>query len=179
MDIILNIFAGIILADFTSGFIHWVQDRYAKPSWPIVGKAVANAHEHHTYPLKFLETTFLQRNLATFILVFIIAGFLALIAGLNTVTITALAVGAFSNEIHATTHRKAVLTWVHVLRFLGIFQSPRHHAFHHRPSANTNYCVITNYLNPVLDHIGFWKWLEFCLLSVGVWANGTWHRKDK
>ncbi len=49
------------------------------------------------------------------------------------------------------------MSWLQQLKIL---QTAREHAKHHRGEKNTHYCVITNYLNPVLEKIGFWKGME-------------------
>ena len=46
------------------------------------------------------------------------------------------------------------------LQYVGILQSRRHHAQHHRAQKNTHYRVVTNYLNPVLEAMTLWPFLE-------------------
>jgi ubiquitin-conjugating enzyme E2 variant len=53
------------------------------------------------------------------------------------------------------------------LQRIGLLQSTKHHAQHHvRPYAS-RYCTWTNYLNPVLDGIGFWRAAETILVRCG------------
>lgn len=169
---VFSIIMGVLVADFLSGFIHWIQDRYAKPSWPIVGGAVADAHEHHSNPGKMLKASFWKRNGSTMILVGIIGLIVAAFGGLNVVTITALFVGSLANEIHATTHRRTASWWITVARVIGLIQYPSHHAIHHKPNSKRRYCVITSWLNAALDHLQIWAVLELILLCFGVWPNG-------
>src|ERR1700681_3789977 len=63
-------------------------------------------------------------------------------------------------------HRKArAIRW---LQRCGILQSPAHHAEHHkRPYAN-RYCTTTNFLNPVLDDMHFWRGLEWLIEHCGM-----------
>ncbi|MBC7779749.1 MAG: hypothetical protein H7125_06525 [Proteobacteria bacterium] len=41
-----------------------------------------------------------------------------------------------------------------------LLQTPREHARHHQGDKNTHYCTVTNLLNPVLEHLRFWRTLE-------------------
>lgn len=49
------------------------------------------------------------------------------------------------------------MTW---LQRAHLLQSPRHHGSHHAGSKNSHYCVVTNFLNPVLEEVNFWRRLE-------------------
>ena len=55
-----------------------------------------------------------------------------------------------------------------VLQEIGLLQSPVHHAGHHRPPSDRRYCVLTDWLNPVLDAVGIWALLERGLRRVGL-----------
>jgi ubiquitin-conjugating enzyme E2 variant len=64
-------------------------------------------------------------------------------------------IGINANEMHKWTHRtKAengrLLTW---LQQVGLLQPPVHHVLHHSDPKNTHYCVLTNYLNPLISLI--------------------------
>ena len=165
MQLLLSILAGVLLADFLSGVIHWIQDRYAKPSWPLVGAAVTDAHDHHAKPHKFLERSFLRRNSAVGVIVLIIGLLVALCGGLNTMTVTALIVGALSNEIHGFTHRRHVSGWVEILQYFGLIQTQDHHRRHHYGDEGGAYCVITAWLNPALDHLHIWQIMEAAIMA--------------
>jgi plasmanylethanolamine desaturase len=41
-----------------------------------------------------------------------------------------------------------------------VLQTPRHHGRHHQGEKNSHYCVVTNFLNPLLEEVGFWRRLE-------------------
>lgn len=47
------------------------------------------------------------------------------------------------------------------LQRVGIFQSGRHHNLHHGSPFEVRYCVMTNYLNWILDEACFWRALEY------------------
>ncbi len=47
-----------------------------------------------------------------------------------------------------------------MLQKLKIVQTPSHHNQHHRKGKDTHYCVLTDFLNPILDRFHFWRGLE-------------------
>ena len=51
----------------------------------------------------------------------------------------------------------ALVSW---LQRLHLLQSPRHHGRHHAGNKDSHYCVITNFLNPLLEEVSFWRRLE-------------------
>jgi hypothetical protein len=79
-----------------------------------------------------------------------------------------LLIGMNANEVHkwshcSTSENGLIIT---ALQRLGLVQTPAHHSWHHKGRRDTHYCVITNYLNPLLDAINFWRAIESILLSV-------------
>ena len=74
-----------------------------------------------------------------------------------------LSAGIFlSNEIHAAAHAKArsLPGPVRALQRMGLIQSPLHHAAHHRHLKNVNFCTLTDWVNPALERVRFWRRLE-------------------
>ena len=78
------------------------------------------------------------------------------------------AIGVNANEMHKWAHRTRRENGriISFLQDVGLIQSRRHHAGHHRAGKNTHYCVVTNYLNPALDAAGLWTFLERGILIV-------------
>ena len=76
------------------------------------------------------------------------------------------AIGVNANEIHKWNHlpRKKRAKLVVALQDAGLLQSTKHHSKHHLGSKDTHYCVLTNVLNPLLDGVRFWHWLEWAIL---------------
>lgn len=57
-----------IAADFITGVIHWWEDTYGNPNWPIVGKYVVEPNlVHHKHPAKLLEGSYWNRINTSFI----------------------------------------------------------------------------------------------------------------
>jgi ubiquitin-conjugating enzyme E2 variant len=80
--------------------------------------------------------------------------------------------GANANQLHKWNHagKGRVPRQIRILQRLGILQDAAGHAVHHRLDKNTAYCVITPYLNPLLDRLGFWRALEQLVIRPG-WAS--------
>ena len=61
-------------------------------------------------------------------------------------------------KLHTMTAAAAVL--------IGLMQGFKHHARHHRAGKDTHYCVMTNYLNPVLERAHFFRSLETLIFKM-------------
>ena len=154
-------FVGWLLADFLSGLVHWMEDRVLRMDTPILGPAVVIPNRvHHTDPLKFTNSSFIRRNEWLWMAVALISiplWFVVPVALWAAMTLGGLIV----NEVHRLAHRPALGgPIVRTLQEIGLFQSPRHHAGHHRLPTDTRYCILTNWLNPLLDRFGVWNGLE-------------------
>ncbi len=157
-----SILGGLFLADFISGLIHWFEDRYGNPKWPVLGHTIRANQEHHFRPRAFLEGSFLSRNREVFALgALFLAGFWVT-GTLNLFTGSAVLFGMFANEFHRAAHRspKENGRLITALQKTGLAQSFQHHAAHHRQGKDTHYCVVTNYTNPILERVGFFPALE-------------------
>ena len=168
--------AGWLLADFGSGVIHWAQDRYGSPRWPLVGGIVRDTIRHHRKPMGFLAKPVLARSARMIGLSLAVLAVL-LVAGAPVAFVLPLSAGIFlSNEIHVAAHTKAkdLPGLVRALQRTGAIQSPLHHAAHHRHLKNVNFCTLTDWLNPVLEQARFWRRLEALMRS----AAGVRTRRD-
>jgi sterol desaturase/sphingolipid hydroxylase (fatty acid hydroxylase superfamily) len=161
--IVGEIILGWLLADLLTAFFHWWEDRVGNPNWRIIGPWLILPNRlHHDDPLAFIRgKTFWDRNRATFIAAGSVGGLLCWLLG-PSIWLASTVIGAsLSNEIHRYAHEpKAAGKWIKVLQEIGAFQSPKQHAKHHRPPQDANYCVVTDWLNPIFQTIGFWPWLE-------------------
>ncbi len=163
--------AGWLVADLGSGVIHWAQDRYGSPRWPLVGSIVRDTIRHHRKPRGFLSKGVLARSGRMFGFA-VAVGTAALLIGAPIAFTAALALGIFvSNEVHAAAHARPseLPGWVRRLQRAGVVQSPLHHAAHHRALKNVNFCTLTDWTNPVLERVRFWRRLEALIrLSRGI-----------
>lgn len=152
-----------LLADLLAGFWHWIEDRYFEEHWPLIGEYVAKPNNlHHKKPTAFLVHSYWQRNWTTLLPAAI--GFLLTFP--NPLCLVFLFVSQ-ANEIHAWAHSKGkVSSWIAALQRTGLIQSPKHHADHHRNPFDVKYCVMSDWLNPILDHVQFWHRLERVIHAV-------------
>ena len=161
--IILEIIITVLVADFVSGFFHWLEDAYGNENWPITGRLVTkpNILYHHD-PRYFTRHAWLQSSWDLLCLGLLVLLAAWLLGVLNWRVWLFVALGVNANQIHKWAHRTRaengpVISFLQRLRLL---QTPRHHAHHHSDPKNSHYCVLTDFLNPVLDGIGFWQFLE-------------------
>jgi len=151
---------GVILADICSGFVHWFIDQYGNPKWPFIGAFIEDNQRHHRAPNAFLLHGFMKRNVGAMVIVAVLFVLFWGLDWLNIVTLTALIVGSFGNEIHGFSHRNVVPWPVKALRSVGLLQSRRSHMRHHIGNQDEYYCVITAWLNPFLDRFDIWARME-------------------
>lgn len=161
-DLLGQIVFGWLLADFISGLGHWFEDEIARPEWPIIGAAVVAPNLlHHEQPLAFKDSGVVGRNAITWALTAVIGALLLLTFGAQPWVFTAMAGGIVVNEAHLWAHCPAETNrFIRALQETGLLQSPRIHAAHHRHEMNSAYCILTSWLNPPLDAIGFWRAIE-------------------
>ncbi len=159
---LLKVLGGLWFADFISGVVHWLEDRYGNPKWPVIGHTIRENQQHHFTPRSFLKGTLWTRNRevlaigAAFLLAFWAFDVL------NAFTVSAVIFGVMSNEVHASAHRSPAENgrFITALQKTGLIQSHRHHAAHHRKGKDTHFCVLTNHVNPVLERLRFFQTLE-------------------
>lgn len=158
-----------LFADFLTGLVHWWEDAYAQPDWPVIGPLVAEPNLlHHRDPRAMTRLPWWKN-----VDVPVIAGALALagLAALHALAwplVLAIVLAAFTNLVHRWAHQSAaengrLITW---MQDSGLIQSRAQHALHHRWPRKSHYCPLTNALNPVLERLDFWRRLERVILRV-------------
>jgi len=172
----MTILLAWILADFISGIVHWYEDKI------LVGfqrnrflDQIRKDNElHHEKPGAMLQLSAFQ-NIETSLIAIPIA-FALWVFGAPDVVSLAVFFSTFGNLIHRWTHQRRLIWPIRALKMIGLFQSKDHHWAHHhdahgsmksfviRPNkkeeATERYCVMTDWLNPILDRVGFWDILE-------------------
>lgn len=176
-EISLIVIAVVVVTDFLSGVVHWLEDSYGHEDLPIIGPMVVQANvRHHFDPRHMVHHSWLSSALGP-LLVAGLALVIAFFAGVLTWPVVLLAlITANANEIHKWAHRSKAENGRVIAFFqgLGLLQSRAHHAKHHQLLKDTNYCVVTNYLNPALEKLSFWRRLEASIFRV----SGAWRRED-
>ena len=172
-----SIVAGLIWADFMSGLVHWMADRYGTVEMPFLGNAFIKPFRiHHIAPEDITMHGFLDTNgnnsivtlpvlLAAYIFINPAPGNLF---GLFTIgSFVMMCIFVFlTNQTHKWAHME---TPPPVLRFLGKFGlvlTPEHHEKHHTDPYDQHYCITVGWLNPLLDGIKFFPFLERVVKAV-------------
>lgn len=153
---------GWLLADLLTGVFHWWEDSFCTEDSPLIGKwLIAPNRLHHIEPLAFTKHGFWARNLASIVVSAGIGGVWLAIFGPSAWLFSAFVGTSISNEVHFYAHCPArTSALVRVLQQTGLFQSPKGHAAHHRPPQKTNFCVLSDWLNPLLGAVDAWGRLE-------------------
>jgi sterol desaturase/sphingolipid hydroxylase (fatty acid hydroxylase superfamily) len=163
---------GWLLADLIGAVIHWWEDRVAREDMPFIGPEIISFNRlHHRRQMAFTVNSFRKRNQDVWVLVSIIGLTWLAISGPSVVWAFAVLGGLLSAQVHLWAHQPIPAPhFVRVLQQIGIFQSPQHHASHHRHE-DRGYAPLTNLLNPVLDGLKVWDHLEAALTSAGLKPN--------
>jgi ubiquitin-conjugating enzyme E2 variant len=160
------VFIVVSIADLICGLVHWFEDAYGQEQWPIIGAAIIVPNRlHHVKPRAFVLKSWWQSSRYQVVtgigvvLVALWAGWMCWELMLFVV------VAANGNEVHKWAHRTRaengrLISW---LQAWGIVQNHRQHARHHRGLRNSHYCTITTWVNPVVDTLQIWRFLEFCI----------------
>ena len=164
MVITASLVIALLLADFLSGVVHWIEDRYGDPSWPLIGPLVIDPNiRHHSDQMAFTVGGYWERNWTTILPAAIVAS-VAAACGWWFVAAT-FACLSQANEVHSWAHQRCCRP-IRGLQLLGVLQSPEQHGLHHKRPFDRNYCVMTDILNPILSAARFWEAAEFVICKV-------------
>lgn len=167
MSIVLKIIGVMLLVDFITGMVHWLEDSFWSPNTPVLGKwLVVPNLAHHKNGQAFLEKSWFESSWDLLIVgcIVILIAYLSNSLTWEVLLFSALIINA--NQIHKWAHMtrdkdKPVI--IAMLQKLYVLQRTKNHGQHHRKPHLTHYCTVTNVLNPILDKIRFWRMLEFIL----------------
>lgn len=160
-----------LLADFMSGLIHWWQDRVLiHPSrHEFINQIKIDNDMHHDRPAQMISYSIWQ-NIKTSVIIAWPVSLVLLLSGYPLVIWLAVFFASFGNMIHRFAHlpHARVPRVVKVLQWTGFFISFKHHHDHHflkhkllkKEKTTKRYCPMTNWLNPILDGVGFFRLLE-------------------
>ncbi len=157
-----------LLVDFISGILHWSEDRYGSENTPLVGGVIRKNILHHHRPRHITRISLWEAMGATFLIavgIFLVGTLLGLF-GWQLVLLSLL--GMNVNTVHRWAHSTPKeLPWVvRALQKARVIQTPQHHALHHGLPRVTHYCAFTNWLNPVLERLRFWRGAEWCIAAL-------------
>lgn len=165
----LTTLVALFVADWLSGFVHWLTDTWFDERR--LSSLISIAREHHIYPHHILAYGFCDyvaySSWPTVVLVGPISLLLTLGLTSSTATFEAvlicLIVSAtmfFGTYAHRLGHRRSNNRLVRWLQRRHLLIDPQYHSLHHRGNHDTHYCVINGWANIVCDRIGFWRLAE-------------------
>jgi len=160
---VLAIVCGMLLADITSGTVHWMFDTWGTVRTPVVGAlAIRTFREHHVDEKAMLQHDFIETNGHNCALSVILSG-IGLYAT-TTFTQVYLVTGAIfialTSQIHKWAHMDRPPIMVRLLQKMRVILSPVHHHEHHEAPHTRNYCITTGWLDGPLRVLRIWETLE-------------------
>lgn len=170
MGLLLEFIFAWLLADFIVGFVHFYEDKCLneKSANKIVQSILADNDLHHTKPMAMTKLS-AWKNLNTSLYIGIPIVLLSLFMDIPIISM-AMFIACFGNLFHkwSHTHSKKTNIVIKAMMFIGMLQTREQHNRHHfdengiiiRKNAKTDFCVMTPYLNPILDKLKFWKLME-------------------
>lgn len=161
--------ACFLIADFLTGLLHWSEDTWLAPGKSKLLDAwiVRDNIEHHRMPGAIRAGHYWQTNRVCIAIAAAIAAVLFAFHVHAWQAYFIVFLGSQSNQIHLWAHSSRLPKWVAFLQRAGVLQSRNQHAKHHKSPYAVNFCVVTNYLNPVLESLRFWRGLESIFVSLG------------
>ena len=160
----MSILCAWLLADLISGLVHWWEDRAIRGSsrFKFINQVREDNERHHQTPGYFLRLTWWENVNSTLPYVWAAAGLIWLLGG-PTLIWLALWFSGWGNLVHRFAHEppSRLPRLIIMLQKVGIFQSNKHHRLHHykegslvgREESDTNFCAMTNWLNPLIHCI--------------------------
>lgn len=166
---VIWIAACLAIADFITGLLHWAEDTWLAPgkSELLDRWVVRDNIDHHRMPGTIRAGHYWQTNRVCISAAVAIALALLLFHVHAWQAYLILFLGSQSNQIHMWAHSSRVPRWVALLQRAGILQSRNQHAKHHKSPYAINFCTMTDYLNPALETVAFWRRMESLLVALG------------
>jgi ubiquitin-conjugating enzyme E2 variant len=161
---------GVLAADFGTGAIHWLCDRFFREDTPVIGPVLIRPfREHHVHPEAMTHNGLLELHGNSCIPVIAVLALALLGAGertgrlelaLDLWLVVFLGASLATNQFHMWAHARQAPAFVRWLQRKGVILSPERHARHHRAGFDRSYCMTSGLLNPLLDRIDFFGNLE-------------------
>lgn len=179
---------GILLADFTSGFVHWLADTWGSIDMPVIGKALLRPfREHHVDQKAITRHDYIETNgmncmisvpwaLGAFLVPLRdgewLATLLFVVVAITSMIFWVMMTNQFHKWSHLDEHEApALVRWLQKAHFI---LPPAHHAVHHTAPFNKYYCITNGWLNWPLTKLAFFPTLERLVTA----TTGAIPRKD-
>ena len=160
---------GYVVTDLLSGVVHWAGDTVGDESTPIFGPNFVRPFRfHHVDPEDITRHDFVETNGNNCIVVSPVLLLEMLLLPRQTgvlffisVVIACTALFVFcTNQFHKWAHMKNPAPWVRMLQRAHLILSREHHVVHHTSPRDKYYCITVGWMNPLLDKIHFFRFLE-------------------
>jgi len=160
---------GYVLADFVSGFVHFLGDTFGSERTFLIGKTLVYPfREHHTNQLAITQHNFFVTNGNNSLISLPVMLFMHLILFTHAQTNFTLAfifallffliVSIFAtNQIHKWAHMQKPPLLVKLLQNMHLILNPKHHAIHHVAPYTTYFCITKGWLNPIIEKLRIFK----------------------
>lgn len=165
----LQIIGLYLLADFVGGIFHWAEDTLGADDTPIWGPLFAEPNSlHHSDPSAMNKIHWLKNNATLFSFAFAIVAIAWALGVLYWQIVVFAVFGGGTQQAHRFAHAPTIRLpkFVVFLQKIRVLQDGRHHWVHHIPPHLTRYCAATPWVNPVLDKINFWRFMERMFVPV-------------
>jgi len=164
---------GYVAADFVSGFVHWLADRYGSETTPLIGNTfIRPFREHHLYPDAIAKHGFIETNGSNCIVCAPVMASAFFFMPMTPSLIATFALGATlafgmaifaTNQFHKWAHMSQPPLAARLLRKYFLILTPEHHDLHHETPFDRNYCITSGWWNPILGRLRFFGRLEATL----------------
>lgn len=166
---------GHFVADLGSGLAHWAGDTLGSPKTFWVGKRfIEPFRNHHTDPTDITRHDFVETNGNSCIVVsLILVPVVALLPARATqpsywvcaLVASTCAWLVATNQFHKWAHCEQPPACVRWLQRAGVVLAPKHHAVHHRAPHDTQYCITSGVMNPLLARVRLFRTFERLLFG--------------
>ena len=174
-----------VLGDLVSGLVHWFADTYGAEDTPLFGAwLIRPFRQHHSYPRDICtHGMVLALGNSCTLAVPVQAGLFYLmisdeeVSGMRavmslTLNLFTIAVVA-TNIFHKWAHAEKTTRLISAIQRTRLVLTPGHHKLHHTNPFDSNYCITTGWLNPLLEKVRFFRHLESALRWVGIKPEAT------
>ncbi|MGI3184667.1 fatty acid desaturase CarF family protein [Nioella aestuarii] len=117
---------------------------------------------HHDKPNYMITIPWYINNIANVVGAALFAFIIWLFLGFSWQLVVFFFFGVWTQQVHRFQHCPSVRLprFVKFLQKYRVIQDARHHWVHHTDQHTSHYCILTPWLNPVLDRLGFWRGME-------------------
>lgn len=179
---------GFVMADFVSGFVHWLGDTWGSTDMPILGNALIRPfREHHVDEKAITRHDYIETNGANCMVAVPVAALCVLIpleiegwrsfALFSVVAMSSMIFWVMmTNQFHKWAHldEEKIPRWLKTLHTWHVVLPPAHHQTHHTAPFETYYCITNGWLNWPLHKLGFYRHMERLITAL----TGVIPRKD-